>query len=101
MSALAHRPFTKMNGIGNEILILDLRGTQLAVSRAEARAIGRRQGLGFDQLLVLHDPVSAGTDAFMKLYNIDGSESGACGNATRCVAWTLLRATRRHSMRVP
>jgi diaminopimelate epimerase len=40
--------------------------------------------------MVLHDPVSAGTDAFMRIYNTDGSESGACGNGTRCVAYAML-----------
>ena len=98
MSALSNRPFVKMNGIGNEILILDLRGTSLTVSGAEARAIGRGPGLAFDQLMVVHDRVSAGTDAFMKIYNIDGSESGACGNGTRCVAWMLLRGTDRRTL---
>jgi diaminopimelate epimerase len=98
MSPLSNRAFVKMNGIGNEILILDLRGTSLVVSGAEARAIGKGAGLGFDQLMVLHDPVGAGTDAFMKIYNIDGSDSGACGNGTRCVAWTLLRGTDRQRL---
>ena len=84
-----------MNGLGNEIVVLDLRGSGLGVSPAEARAIGRGTGLAFDQLMVLYDPRSAGTDAFMKIFNIDGSEAQACGNGTRCVAWTLTRGTSR------
>jgi diaminopimelate epimerase len=95
MSPLANRLVTKMNGLGNEIVILDLRGTQLSVSAGEARAIGRGQGLGFDQLMVLHDSQSPGTDAFMTIHNIDGSRAGACGNGTRCVAWTLTRDNSR------
>ncbi len=91
MSALAGQPFLKMNGLGNEIVVLDLRGTRLRVSAAEARAIARAPGSAFDQLMVLHDPVTPGADAFMRIYNTDGSESGACGNGTRCVAWALLR----------
>jgi diaminopimelate epimerase len=95
MNPLAKKTVTKMNGIGNEIVILDLRGTDLSVSAAEVRAIGRGEGLGFDQLMVLFDPRGTDTDAFMKIFNIDGSEAGACGNGTRCVAWWLSRETGR------
>ena len=79
-----------MHGAGNAIVVLDLRGTALRVSAAEARAIAADPGSSFDQLMVLHDPVSPGTDAFMRIYNTDGSESGACGNGTRCVAYAML-----------
>ncbi|NIX75475.1 diaminopimelate epimerase [Microvirga terricola] len=89
MSALANRRFLKMNGLGNEITVLDLRGTPLRVSAAEARAIAADPRSRFDQLMVLHDPVTPGTDAYMRIYNTDGSESGACGNGTRCVAWAM------------
>jgi len=95
MSGLAQKTVIKMNGLGNEIVILDLRGSDLSVSESEVRAIGRGEGLHFDQLMVLFDPRSEGTDAFMRIYNIDGSEAGACGNGTRCVAWMLFRDTAR------
>jgi diaminopimelate epimerase len=98
MSALANRSITKMNGLGNEILVLDLRGTGLAVRGDEARAIGRGKGLAFDQLMVLHEPRSAGTDAFMTIYNRDGSQAEACGNGTRCVAFVLTRGTSREKL---
>jgi diaminopimelate epimerase len=91
MSPLANRLVTKMNGLGNEIVILDLRGSGLAVRETEARAIASGEGLAFDQLMVLQQPRSAGAEAFMTIFNSDGSEAGACGNGTRCVAWTLLR----------
>lgn len=89
MSALANHRFLKMNGLGNEITVLDLRGTPLRVSAAEARAIAADPRSRFDQLMVLHDPASPGTDAYLRIYNTDGSESGACGNGTRCVAWAM------------
>lgn len=89
MSPLANHRFLKMNGLGNEITVLDLRGTPLRVSAAEARAIAADPRSRFDQLMVLHDPVTTGTDAYMRIYNTDGSESGACGNGTRCVAWAM------------
>ncbi|WP_332684717.1 diaminopimelate epimerase [Bosea sp. (in: a-proteobacteria)] len=90
MNALAHRRFLRMNGLGNEITVLDLRGAKPVVSEAQARAIAAAPGLHFDQLMVLHDPRTAGTDAFVRIYNTDGSEAGACGNGTRCVAWAMM-----------
>jgi diaminopimelate epimerase len=89
MTPLANRRYLKMNGLGNEITVLDLRGSGHVVRPEEARAIASDPRARFDQLMVLHEPRSPGTDAFMRIYNIDGSESGACGNGTRCVAWAL------------
>jgi diaminopimelate epimerase len=90
MNALANRRFLKMNGLGNEIVVVDLRGTQSRVSAAEARAVAVDPRSRFDQLMAIHDPRAAGTDAYLRIYNTDGSESGACGNGTRCVAWAML-----------
>ncbi|HEU4519204.1 MAG TPA: diaminopimelate epimerase [Microvirga sp.] len=90
MSALANRRFLKMNGLGNEITVLDLRGSAARVTREEARAIAADPRSRFDQLMVLHDPQTPGTDAYLRIYNTDGSESDACGNGTRCVAWAML-----------
>ena len=89
MTALSHRRFLKMNGLGNQITVLDLRGTKIRVSADEARAVAADPRSRFDQLMVLHDPLTAGTDAFVRIYNNDGSEAGACGNGTRCVAWAM------------
>lgn len=89
--SLAERPFLKMNGAGNEIVVLDLRDSDHIVSAAEARAIAQAPGSHFDQLMVLHRPKTQGTNAFMRIYNTDGSASSACGNGTRCVAWAMLR----------
>jgi len=95
VSALAGLPILKMNGIGNEIIVLDLRGRGLAVSPAEAVAIHRARlngrPLAYDQLMALGDPRTPGAAAFMTIFNNDGSESGACGNGTRCVAYALMR----------
>ena len=97
-SKIAARPVTKMNGIGNEIVILDLRDTDLVLAPASVRAIAAQPRLGFEQLMVLHDARTAGTDAFVRIYNTDGSQAGACGNGTRCVAWFLLQNTARASV---
>lgn len=93
--SLAGRSVTKMNGIGNAILILDLRGTPVVLTAEAVRAVAARPRLAFDQFMVLHDPREAGTDAFMRIYNADGSEAGACGNGTRCVASVLMGETGR------
>jgi diaminopimelate epimerase len=98
MSPLANRLAAKLNGNGNEITVLDLRGTVLTVSGAEARAIAAGDGLAFDQLMVLHAPRSPGTDAFMTIFNRDGSQAESCGNGTRCVAFILLRGTPREKL---
>jgi diaminopimelate epimerase len=89
VSPLVGRRYLKMNGIGNQIVVLDLRGSSHIVQPAEARAIARETSV-YDQLMVIHDPQLSGTDAFIRIYNNDGSESGACGNGTRCVAWALM-----------
>jgi diaminopimelate epimerase len=88
---LDRRPILRMNGIGNEILVLDLRGSDIVLTPEEARDIARQPGLKFDQLMALHDPRAEGADAAMRIYNIDGSLSAACGNGTRCVAYALGR----------
>jgi diaminopimelate epimerase len=98
MSPLADRPFLKMNGLGNEIVVLDLRGTDLTVSAQEARAVGADPRLVFDQMMVIHDPRTPGTDAYVRILNIDGSEAQACGNGTRCVAWAMLRDQARDDL---
>jgi diaminopimelate epimerase len=100
MSPLANLPFAKMNGLGNEIVVLDLRGKHFVVNAAEARSIGRGKDMLYDQLMVLHDPRTPGTDAFVRIYNIDGTEAGACGNGTRCVAWHLMRNDARTELTV-
>jgi diaminopimelate epimerase len=90
MEALANRRFLKMNGLGNEIVVVDLRGTQARIPPAEARAAAARLDSRFDQLMAIHDPTRAGSDALLRIYNTDGSLSSACGNGTRCVAWAMM-----------
>ncbi len=85
-------PFVKMHGAGNDFVVLDARAAPVAVSPAAARLIAdRRLGVGCDQIIVIEpDPAAA---AFMRIFNADGSEAGACGNATRCVAALLAEET--------
>ncbi len=93
---LAGRSVTKMNGAGNAILVLDLRGDDLVLTPEAVRAVAALPRLAFDQFMVLHDPRTAGTEAFLRIYNADGSEAGACGNGTRCVASLLMGEGRDH-----
>jgi diaminopimelate epimerase len=93
MSALANHAFVKMNGLGNEIVIVDMRREAGAVGAAEARAVAQSGGVAFDQLMVLHTPRTPGTDALVRIYNNDGSEAGACGNGMRCIADILFKET--------
>src|SRR5437763_321770 len=93
MSALANHAFAKMNGIGNEIVVVDLRDSSASVSSQEARAVSSPAGVPFDQLMILQPPRSKGTEAFIRIYNNDGSEVAACGNGMRCVARRLFEAT--------
>jgi diaminopimelate epimerase len=86
MSALENRPFVKMNGLGNEILVLDLRADPVPVRPEEVRALARPDAVAFDQIMALYPPKTPGTDAFVRIFNSDGSEVGACGNGMRCIA---------------
>ncbi len=90
----AGHDFVKMHGLGNDFVVLDARATGLALTPDQVRAIAdRNRGVGCDQLIVVENARSQLSDAWMTIYNPDGSESGACGNATRCVAWMLMRQT--------
>lgn len=82
-------PFTKMHGAGNDFVIIDNRDNDYKTGPVWAKKLAdRRFGIGCDQLIVLE--ASQKADLFMRIYNPDGSESSACGNATRCVASMLM-----------
>ena len=77
--------FRKMNGLGNDFVVVDARGDALALSPEMVRAIAdRKEGIGCDQLIALEPSKAA--DVFMRIWNADGGEVAACGNAARCVA---------------
>src|SRR5215472_14378023 len=77
--------FRKMNGLGNDFVVLDARTRPLVLGDDVVRAIAdRKEGIGCDQLIALEPSTRA--DVFMRIWNADGGEVGACGNAARCVA---------------
>jgi diaminopimelate epimerase len=89
MSALANHLFIKMNGLGNEVVVVDMRRSPQPISAAEARAAAT--AVPYDQLMAVYPSRTSGTDAFVRIYNNDGSEAGACGNGMRCVADILFK----------
>jgi len=91
--------FVKMNGLGNDFVVIDARRAPLELTPDETRAIAdRRYGVGCDQLIVLAP--SSRADAFMRIYNPDSSEVAACGNATRCIAQRLMDESGSDSARI-
>jgi diaminopimelate epimerase len=95
MSSAPGVPYVRMNGLGNEIVVVDLRGSALVLTADDVRHAAASPRSAFDQMMVLHDPRTAGTSAFVRIYNTDGSESAACGNGTRCIAWLEAQRTGR------
>ena len=93
MTAPASIPFRKMNGLGNEIVVVDLRRSAKVFTEAEARAIAANKRSHFDQLMVLHAPRLPGTAALVRIHNTDGSPAEACGNGMRCIGWVVSQET--------
>ncbi len=86
------RPFLKMNGLGNDFVVVETRERPFAPTAAEVRAIAdRAAGIGCDQLIVVEP--AEGADARVRFWNADGEEVGACGNGTRCVGWLLMQSS--------
>jgi len=83
-------PFRKMNGLGNDFVVLDARARALRIDKVKARAIADRgTGIGCDQLIVLEPSTTA--DVRMRIWNNEGFEVESCGNASRCIADLLFK----------
>lgn len=88
--SLSGLPFRKMNGLGNDFVVIDLRRSKAVMTPQAARDIANRQGgVGCDQVITIEDR----DGPFMGVWNADGSEVGACGNAARCVGAILMDET--------
>jgi diaminopimelate epimerase len=93
------RPFLKMNGLGNDFVVVEARSQPFAPSIGEARAIADREdGIGCDQIIAIEPSLRA--DAFMRIWNADGGAVEQCGNAARCVGWLLMEASGRDAVRL-
>ena len=86
-------PFAKMNGLGNEIIVADMRGRADRVQPAAAVALNADPATRFDQLMAIHDPRTPGTANYIEILNSDGSYAQACGNGMRCVVQALAAET--------
>jgi diaminopimelate epimerase len=91
MSAMVE--FAKMNGLGNKILVVDMRGRTDKVTPQAAIALNASADTQFDQIMAIHDPKAVGTDAWIDIVNCDGTKAQACGNGTRCVVQALAAET--------
>ena len=85
--------FARMNGLGNKILVVDMRGRKDVVTAAAAIALNADPATQFDQIMAIHDPKAEGTDAWIDILNSDGTKAQACGNGTRCVVQALAAET--------
>jgi diaminopimelate epimerase len=91
---MKQQAFIKMHGLGNDFVVLDGRRAPISLSEAQVRRLAdRRFGIGCDQLIVMEPPANDAATVFMRIYNPDGSEAEACGNATRCVASLVMAET--------
>jgi diaminopimelate epimerase len=97
MARIMMGKFHKMHGLGNDFVVIDAREAPVEMSTARAHAIAdRRTGIGFDQLILLEPSTIA--DVKMRIFNADGGEVEACGNATRCIALLMKKPSNIETM---
>ncbi|YBV96035.1 diaminopimelate epimerase [Phyllobacteriaceae bacterium JZ32] len=87
--------FARMNGLGNEIIVADMRGRSDHIAPAAAIALARDPATKFDQIMAIHDPKTPGTDYYIEIINCDSTQAQACGNGMRCVVQALAAETGR------
>ncbi len=91
------RPFVRMNGAGNDFIVVNALETPFAPTAEQVRALAARDpGPGCDQLIAIEPSDRA--DAFMRVWNADGGQVETCGNALRCVGWLLMESTGKDSV---
>lgn len=96
-------PFTKMHGLGNDFMVLDLVNHDISLDAGQIRRLADRHfGVGFDQLLQVEPPSSPEVDFDYRIFNSDGGEVEHCGNGARCFAVFVHRRglTSRNPIRV-
>jgi len=94
---MSNAPFLKMNGLGNEIIVADMRSRADRVTPEAARALDADPATKFDQIMAIHDPRTPGTISYIEILNSDGSLAEACGNGMRCVVQKLSAETGQKS----
>ena len=92
--------FTKMHGAGNDFIVIDLREHPVLLSESEIATMSdRHKGIGCDQIVLIDFP-RFDSDIRFRFLNSDGSESGACGNGTRCAASKIMREENRQTLSI-
>ncbi len=86
-------PFAKMNGLGNDIIVADMRGRADRVAPAAAIALTADPMIKFDQIVAIHDPRMPGTANYIEIINSNGTRAQTCGNGMRCVVQALAAET--------
>ena len=77
--------FTKMQGLGNDFVVIDAISQTIDLTSEQIRFMSDRHfGIGFDQLLLVESPVSGNADFKYRIFNADGNEVAQCGNGARC-----------------
>ncbi len=95
----ADRPFVKMHGLRNDFIMVDGRENPYSPSRDDIIQIcDRHEGVGADEVLIVELPRNPDTYAFVRIINPDGREVEACGNATRCIGWLLLKECQKEEI---
>lgn len=84
-------PFYKMNGLGNEIIVADMREVKTDITPQAAIALAKKDDTAFDQIMAVHKAVLPNSDYLIEIWNADGSKAQACGNGTRCVVEWLFK----------
>jgi diaminopimelate epimerase len=93
----SNAPFARMNGLGNQILVVDMRARADLVAPDAALALAADPATRFDQIMAVHDPRTPGTANYIRILNSDGSPAQACGNGMRCVVQALAAETGRRA----
>tara|TARA_B100001758_G_C18234133_1_gene516979 strand:- start:60 stop:884 length:825 start_codon:yes stop_codon:yes gene_type:complete len=88
----------KMDGLGNDFVIIDKRANEINLSKEQIIKIGNRNNIGFDQIIFLEKEIK-GTFP-IKIYNPDGIEVGACGNGSRCIAYLISKENNKKTVKL-
>ena len=88
----------KMDGLGNDFVIIDQRNNQFELTNDQVKKICNRNFIGCDQLILIKENIKY--DAELKFFNSDGSEASACGNGTRWVAYFLSKENKKYIVNV-
>ena len=88
----------KMDGLGNDFVIIDRRKNEINLSKEQIIKIGDRNNVGFDQIIFIEKEIKGVFP--IKIYNPDGIEVGACGNGSRCIAYLISKENNQKTIKL-